>query len=138
MTDVSRRSVLGIGAAGLAASALGIVGPIAGAPGAQAADPSYTSAASLYLRPRFASLRGKGFSLVRSGVGVPVVLRQVADLAGAPAGATDQFRLTFSTRGAVPEQGTYSLRRAGFTPTSLFVVPGADGTTLTAVINSAG
>lgn len=135
MTDVSRRSVIGVGVTGVALGTVGgVTGPLAVA---QAADPSYTSAASLYRRPRFAELRGKGFSLVRGGAGIPVTLRAVADLAGAPAGAADRFRLTFTTRGAMPGQGTYSLRRAGFAATSLFVVPGADGTTLTAVVNSA-
>ena len=136
MTDISRRQVIGAGAVVITTGALGVGLPVAGAPGARAAGPSYTTAESLYQRPRFSALRGKGFSLVRGGVGVPVVLREVADLEGAPAGAADRFRLFLSCRGAVPEQGTYSLRRSGFAATSLFVVPDAGRQGVTAVVMS--
>ena len=132
MTGMSRRSLIGAGAAGLAAVAVGVE-----LPQAVAADPTFTARAALYARSRFTPLRGKGFSLVRDGKGMPVVLRQVADIAGAPAGAEEAFRLTFSCRGAVPEQATYSLRRSGFTATSVFLVPDEARGGVTAIINSA-
>lgn len=137
MTDVSRRALIGAGAVALGAIG-GVVGPVGVAPGsARAADPTYTSAGSLYRRPRFEALSGKGFSLVRGGIRTPVTLREVADLDGAPTDAAAQFRLTFTCRGAVPEQGTYSLRRIGFAATSLFLVPDPVRRGMTAVINSA-
>lgn len=131
MTGMSRRSLIGAGAAGLAVTAVGFRPPAA------AADPAFTAKAALYVRSRFAPLRGKGFSLVRDGKGTAVVLRQVADIAGARAGAEEAFRLTFSAKGAPPAQGTYSLRRSGFTATSVFVVPDAERGGVTAIINSA-
>ncbi|MEZ0578982.1 hypothetical protein [Nocardioides sp. MH1] len=139
-TDVSRRSVIGVGAAGLAASAVGIEIPQAtAAPTAPkvAADPTFTANAALYTRSRYTPLKRKGFSLVRGGKGTPVVLREVADIDGAAAGAEDAFRLTFTCKGTPPEQATYSLRRSGFAPTSVFVVPDAERGGVTAIINSA-
>jgi hypothetical protein len=137
MTDVSRRTVIGAGAAALAAGALGVGVPIAGAPGAHAADPTYTSATNLYRRSRFAALKGKGFALIGGGTRIRVRLKQVADLPDGPAGSETSFRLMFTSRSAGPAQGTYTLRRDGFAKTSLFLVPGEDRRTYTAVINSA-
>ncbi len=137
MTDISRRSVIGAGAAAIAAGALGVGGPLADAGAVASADPTYTSGAALYRRPRFAALRGKRFSITGGGKGFPVTLVEVADLDGAPAGAAEQFRLALAARSAVPAQGTYTLRRAGFTATSLFLVPDPAGGGLTAIINSA-
>jgi hypothetical protein len=131
MTGVSRRSLMAGSAAGLAATTVALE-----ASAAVATGPSFTSSDALYARSRFAPLRGKGFSLVRNGKGTPVVLREVADIDGAPARADNAFRLTFSCRGAAPEQATYSLRRSGFAPTSLFVVPDAARGGVTAIINA--
>jgi hypothetical protein len=139
ITDVSRRSMIGAGAAGLAVAAVGIEIPQAmGAPAAPkiAADPSFTANAALYLRSRYTPLQRKGFSLVRAGKGTPVVLREIADIEGARAGAADAFRLTFTAKGVPPAQGTYSLRRAGFAATSLFIVPDPERGGVTAIINS--
>ncbi|KAA1417777.1 hypothetical protein F0U44_15920 [Nocardioides humilatus] len=147
-TDVSRRSVIGAGAAGIAATAVGIEIPQASAApttakasaapttAKAAAAPSFTSSAALYGRSRYAPLRRKGFSLVRGGKGTPVVLREIADIDGAAAGAEEAFRLTFTAKGAPPAQGTYSLRRSGFTPTSLFIAPDPERGGVTAIINS--
>lgn len=139
MTDVTRRTVIGVGAAGLAVGATGVTLPsaVAGAPAvAQATDPSYTEAASLYRRPRFASRTGRYFALVGGGMRVTVRLTQVEDLAGEAAGSPTNFRLTFTTTAAGPRQGTYSLRRKNFVTTSLFVVPDdASRRSYTAIIN---
>lgn len=138
MTDLSRRRLIGAGAAGVAASALGIGVPLAAAPGtARAADPTYTSAASLYRRSRFTPLRGRGFALIGAGTRTRVRLREVADLADAEAGSEASFRLSFTARTVGPPQGTYTLRRDGFTKTSLFVVPDEDRRSYTAVVQSA-
>lgn len=136
MTDVSRRSVIGAGAAAIAAGALGVGVPAVAPAAAQAADPSYTSAASLYRRSRFAALRGKGFAIVAGGTRTRVRLTQVADLPDEEAGSETRFRLTFTTRTAGPEQGTYAVRRDGFAKTSLFLVPDQDRRTYTAIVSS--
>jgi hypothetical protein len=138
MTDVSRRTVIGAGAAALAAGALGIGVPVVAAPGsARAADPTYTSGTNLYRRSRFAAVKGKGFALVAGGTRIRVRLKQVADIPGGSAGSETSFRLTFTTRTDGPGQGTFMLRRDGFAKTSLFLVPGEDRRTYTAVVNSA-
>lgn len=139
MTDVSRRSVIGAGAAALAAGALGVGGPLVGGPGtAHAADPTYTSADGLYRRSRYAAQRGRGFRLSGGGTQIRVRLTEVADLPGETAGSETSFRLTFTSRTAGPPQGTYALRRDGFATTSMFVVPNDAGRrTYTAVVNSA-
>ncbi len=138
MTDVSRRSVIGAGAAAIAASALGVGGQLVGAAGAHAADPTYTSAEKLYRRSRFAALRGKGFAMAAGGTKIRVRLTEIADLPDEAAGSETSFRLTFTSRSAGPEQGTYTLRRDGFAKTSMFLVPDADRRTYTAVVHSAG
>src|SRR5690349_19014225 len=137
--EVSRRSVIGVGAAGLAVTAVGVEIPQAtGAPATPSiVDPSFTANAALYLRSRYTPLKRKGFSLVRGGKGTPAVLREIADIDGARAGAEEAFRLTFSVKGALPAQGTYSLRRSGFSPTSVFVVPDPERGGVTAIVNSA-
>jgi hypothetical protein len=140
MTDVSRRRVIGGGAAAVTVGVLGLGGTVVGAPGvAHAADPTYTSADSLYRRPRFSSLRGKYFGLSAGGTRLTVRLVEVADLPGETAGSATNFRLRFTCGTAGPRsQGTYTLRRSGFTTTSLFLVP-EDGSrrAYTAIVNSA-
>jgi len=139
MTDVSRRSVIGVGAAGLAVGATGVTLPSAVAgtgPVAQAADPSFTDTASLYRRPRFVALKGRYFALVGGGTRVTVRLTRIGDLAAEVAGSPTNFRLTFTTSAVGPKQGTYTLRRTGFESTSLFVVPDdASRRSYTAVVN---
>jgi hypothetical protein len=138
MTDISRRRLIGAGTAAIAAGALGVGFPVVGAPAARAADPTYTSAAGLYRRSRFAALRGKGFALVAGGTRTRVRLTEITDLSDETAGSETRFRLTFTTRSAGPTQGTFALRRDGFTKTSLFVVPDEARRTYTAVVSSAG
>lgn len=133
MTDVSRRRVIGAGAAAVAAGAIGVSGPVGTA---HAADATYTTAESLYRRSRFSALKGKGFSITRNGVGTPVKLAEVADLAAAPAGAADRFRLTFTVTGALPAQGTYTVRRPGFAATSVFLVPEGARKAMTAIVDT--
>lgn len=139
MTDLSRRSVIGAGAAALAAGTLGVGVPVVGAPAlAGAAEPTYTSAENLYRRSRFATLRRKWFGLSGGGTRIAVQLSSVGDLPGEAAGAERRFQMTFTCRSAGPPQGTYTLRRSGFTATSIFLVPHDDSRrSYTAVVHSA-
>ena len=115
MTELSRRAVLGASAAGAAILAVGL--------------PAETAAAAdvrvLYRRRRFARLRGRTFRLVSPAGSWTVKLTRVTDLPHAVHGDQRSFALTFRRGKAGPPQGTYTLRRKGFRPTVLFVVPSA-------------
>lgn len=126
MTDISRRGLLGAGAFGL------VLGPVVSGPVAAAATQD------LYVRSRFTPLLNKAFTLnAKSGIW-RVTLTEIADLAHPASGARHCFSLSFRCSGAGPTQGSYSLRRSGFTSTTLFVVPSDAGRrTYQAVINSA-
>jgi hypothetical protein len=126
MIHPSRRTLL-------RASALGVVAmPFVSLESAAAGK-----AENLYARPRFASLAGAKFTLVGSTGSWPITLTQVGDLPGAGAGDPARFGLTFQAATSGPPQGTYTLRRPGFTSTILFVVP-SDATrrTYQAIVNS--
>ncbi|MCF6376705.1 twin-arginine translocation signal domain-containing protein [Nocardioides KLBMP 9356] len=112
MTEISRRTVLGASAAGAAVLAVG--GP---------ADASPAQVRSLYTRRRFTRLRGRRFVLTDGTGSWTVTLTRVTDLAHARRGEQRSFALTFRRLSAGPPQGTYTLRRKGFRPTVLFVVP---------------
>lgn len=113
MTELSRRAVLGASAAGAAALAVGT-----SVEAALAAE-----ARSLYTRRRFTRLRGRTFRLTGPDGSWKVKLTKVTDLEHAARGQQRSFALTFRRRTPGPEQGTYTLRRRGFRPTVLFVVP---------------
>lgn len=113
MTDMSRRTVLGAGAAGAAALAVGL--PAGAAAAADVRD--------LYTRRRFTRLRGRKFTLSDGSRSWSVKLTKVSDLTHAARGEQRSFALTFRRKTPGPPQGTYTLRRAGFRPTVLFVVP---------------
>jgi hypothetical protein len=96
----------------------------------------FTRARNLYTRSRFARLRRARFTISGPGVRRTVVLKAVTDLPRDPTGASTGFRLTFRTTTVGPPQGTYTLRRRGFTATSLFLVPSdAQRRTYEAVVN---
>ncbi len=138
MTDVSRRSM--IGASAVAGVAVGLPGiatlPASAAPGV-AQDVKVTSASRLYTRPRWANLAGRWFTASDGGRTVDLKLVSVGDVDGAGAGAESAFTLTFAKTKAGPDQATFSVARAKFATTSLFLVPDEDRRTYTAVINSA-
>lgn len=113
MTDMSRRAVLGASAAGAAALAVGL-----SAEGAAAAE-----VRDLYTRRRFTRLRGRKFRLTGPAGSWTVKLTKVTDLEHAARGEQRSFALTFRRLTPGPPQGTYTLRRPGFRPTVLFVVP---------------
>ena len=65
-----------------------------------------------------------------------MTLTRISDLLGAVPDDDDAFALTFSVWAAGPPQGTFNLRRPGFTTTQLFLVPDhADRLTYQAIIN---
>lgn len=127
MTEISRRALVRGGAAGV------VLAPFAAARAAAAA-PSTTG---LYTRSRYAPLRGASFKLVNATGSVPVTLTTLFDLPSAEPGDDRRFGLTFHCSTTGPPQGTYTLRRPGFTSTLIFVVPSdADRRTLQVVVNS--
>lgn len=128
MTHLSRRTLLGAGAAGVAMAVLA-------APDAFAA----TSRARLYSRGRFVRLRRRAFRITDHTGTWTVRLAAVSDLPLAGTGATDSFTLTFRSAAAGPPQGTYLLRRPGFASTRLFLVPSdVARRTYQAVVNARG
>lgn len=131
MTDVSRRSLIGAGVAGVAAGLSGVsVFPAA-------ADVTVTSASRLYTRTRWVNTVGRWFTATADGRSVTLQLTGVGDVEGARAGAESAFTLTFTRAKAGPGQGTFLMTWRKFTPTSLFLVPDEERRTYTAVINAA-
>ena len=126
-TRTSRRTLMRAGAIG------SILAPLV---------PSWFAPASagpaLYTRGRFARLLKARFTLVGAGRQWRVTLAKVSDLPGAPHGDSKRFNLTFHCSVTGPPQGTYRLKRPGFTTTTLLLVP-SDATrrTYQAVINRA-
>lgn len=130
MTEVSRRAALCAGAVGAAFAA------VAGAPAAVASAAAATKP-GLYSRLRFAPLRRQSFRLIGPTRSWRVKLTRVGNLPGAPRRDKSQFCLTFRCGVAGPPQGSYILKRRGFRPTKLFLVPSEDRRTYHAVINRA-
>ena len=131
MTPTSRRSVLVAGAAAVA------VGATAGALPAGAVAAAPPAITRLYRRKRFAPRVGTTFELAGKGGRWRARLVGVTDLPGARAGDERCFGLTFTFADSGPGQGTYLLRRRGFTETELFVVPSDAGRgAVEAIVNS--
>jgi hypothetical protein len=116
MTELSRRSLLGGAAAGVVVATVGL------APGAAAAV-SPVGRAHLYTRGRFLRLHRKTFRLTDETGSWPMRLVTISDVPQRRIGAEHAFSMTFRSAAPGPPQGTYTLRRAGFSPTLLFVVP---------------
>jgi hypothetical protein len=114
MTTITRRSIVRAGALGLA------LAPLLVAPEVYAAA---TTRRDLYSRGRFSGLRRKTFRLDGAGRRWRVRLTDVRNLPHAARKDQHRFRLTFRFGSAGPEQGSYVLRRPGFRPTTLFLVP---------------
>jgi len=114
MRETTRRTLLRAGAVGLA------VAPVLVAPEVFAAA---TTGRDLYARGRFSSLRRKTFRLEAPARHYRVRLTKVGNLPNTSRGDQHRFTLTFRCGSAGPEQGSYVLRRAGFRPTTLFLVP---------------
>jgi hypothetical protein len=114
MTETSRRALLFASVWGAVAA------PFVGAAGASAAA---TTKRGLYARGRFTSLRRKTFRLEGAGRRWRVKLTNVGNLPNCRKQDQHAFSLTFRFGSAGPEQGSYVLRRQGFKPTTLFLVP---------------
>jgi hypothetical protein len=118
MTVVTRRALMGAGALGVA------LAPLLVAPEVYAAA---TTRRNLYSRSRFSSLRRKSFRLEGAGRHWRVTLTKVGNLPNCRKKDQGAFSLTFRTGAFGPEQGSYVLRRPGFRPTTLFLVPSDAG-----------
>ena len=112
MTELSRRAVLQAGT--LAAAVL---------PFASMASAAAATSTSLYARSRFAPLVNGSFTLSDGTHSWKVTLTQVGDVMGARSSDENRFTLAFRAASGGLAQRTYTLRRAGFTATPLFVVP---------------
>jgi hypothetical protein len=130
MSDISRRGLLGAGAAGV------ILAPIA-VPAEATAAHKKKRRQNLYARSRFKPLRTKRFTLTGRGHSTPVRLVKISNLRSSGAGDERRFALTFRSTRTGPEQGSYTLRRKGFTATTLFVVPDVHRRSYQAVVNRA-
>jgi hypothetical protein len=114
MTKTTRRSLLRASALGAA------LAPLLLAPEVYAAA---TTRRDLYARKRFSALRRKAFRLEGAGRHWRVKLTKVGNLPNCKKKDPHAFSLTFRSGAAGPEQGSYLLRRPGFKPTTLFLVP---------------
>jgi hypothetical protein len=121
-SGTSRRALLG-------GTALGLLGaPFAGE------RPAFAARRSLYSRARFAPVFRRRFRMVDGRNSWVVTLVRISDLKYCAKGDNRSFALTFTSRTAGPPQGSYVLRRRGFTPTTLFVVPDAARRTYSAIV----
>jgi uncharacterized protein DUF6916 len=114
MTSTTRRGLLRAGVLGLALAPV-LVGPEVLA--------AVTMRKDLYARGRFAPLRHRSFRLEGPTRHWRVRLTKVGHLPAARRHDEHRFSLTFRCGTAGPEQGSYVLRRPGFRPTTLFLVP---------------
>jgi len=118
MTQTTRRALLRATAVGVA------LAPVLLAPEVYAAA---TTRGDLYTRSRFAAMRRKSFRLDGAGRHWRVKLTKVGNLSNCAKKDPHAFSLTFAAGAAGPEQGSYVLRRPGFKPTTLFLVPSDRG-----------
>lgn len=129
MTDLTRRSVLGAGATGVAVTLVGLPDLATAAPVADTVVPAgaaarrFTREARLYRRKRFVKARKARFRVTGPGVAITLRLVAVRDIPGVARGSNRSFELTFTAPRRGPEQGTYTLKRRRFARTSLFLVP---------------
>jgi hypothetical protein len=114
MTSTTRRALLRASALGAA------LAPLLVAPEVYAAA---TTRRDLYARARFSAMRHKAFRLEGAGRHWRVKLTKVGNLPNCAKRDPHAFSLTFRAGATGPEQGSYVLRRPGFKPTTLFVVP---------------
>lgn len=141
MSDLTRRTVIGASATGLAATVVAgaVAEPVQAAPAGPAGPVArrFTSGHALYRRGRFLKRRGSAFWVTGTGVRLTMKLVKVGDISGASRGSLRSFELTFRAARKGPVQGTYTLSRKGFAATSLFLVPtGTDRRTYRAVVNN--
>jgi hypothetical protein len=114
MSRTTRRTLLRASALGAA------IAPLLLAPEVYAAR---TTRRDLYARSRFAALRRRTFRLEGPTRHWRVRLTKVRNLPNCSRHDQHAFSLTFRAGSTGPEQGSYVLRRPGFRPTTLFIVP---------------
>jgi hypothetical protein len=114
MTELSRRNLIRTTIVGAA------LAPFATARSAFAAG---STKRTLYVRSRFSALRLRRFSVSGSGGRWAMRLVKVGNLPNSPRRDQHRFALTFRCSRGGPAQGSYTVRRAGFAPTTLFLVP---------------
>ncbi|MBM0126528.1 DUF6916 family protein [Pimelobacter simplex] len=129
MTELTRRTVLGATATGVAVAAVGLAPPVAaavpglGAAPVEVAERAFTRNARLYRRERFKKHRKARFIVTGPGVRLRMRLVDVSNIPLVTKGSNRSFELTFTTTRPGPGQGTYTVRRRRFRATSLFLVP---------------
>ena len=129
MTELTRRTVLGATASGVAVAAVGLtVPPAVAVPDlvvgpSEVAERAITRDAKLYRRKRFTKHRKARFTVTGPGVRLTMKLVDISNIPLVTKGSNRSFELTFTTKRPGPEQGTYSLKRRKFRRTSLFLVP---------------
>ena len=128
MITTTRRTLLRTGALTLVAAPFALP---------RAAFAAATSTDRLYRRSRFAGLRRKSFKVTGGEAGAwRLRLTSVSDLDRARRGDQESFSLTFRSPVSGPPQGSYTLGRAGFASTTLFLVPSdSSRRTYQAVVN---
>ena len=114
MTELSRRNVIVAGVMGA------VLAPFAAARTAFAAG---TTKRSLYRRSRFAPLRQRRFTVSGGGGTWSMRLVRVSNLPNSLRRDENRFALTFRCSRGGPPQGSYTVRRSKFAPTTLFLVP---------------
>jgi hypothetical protein len=116
MTELSRRNLIRTSILGAA------LAPFATARTAFAAG---STKRGLYVRSRFAPLQLRRFAVTGGGHWT-MRLVKVGNLPNSPRRDEHRFALTFRCTRGGPAQGSYTVHRHGFTPTTLFLVP-SDG-----------
>jgi uncharacterized protein (DUF1501 family) len=128
-SELSRRGFLTLGAAVAGAALIPV-----GASTAAASERSnrYPYALTSWQQMGNDSLRVK----LSHGGSTTMRMQKVTDLApsGAPSNRGDQFALTFSVDGAVPDEGTHTLSHSKLGRFPLFLSPGDHGV-VTALVN---
>ncbi|NHA01979.1 hypothetical protein G5V59_26600 [Nocardioides sp. W3-2-3] len=97
MSDLTRRTVLGASATGLAATVVGgaVAAPAQAAPARRTGllARRFTAEHALYRRGRFASRRGSAFWVTGTGVRVSMRLVEVTDITGVSRGSLRSLRV---------------------------------------------
>ena len=128
MTELTRRTVLGATATGVAVAAVGLpsasvsAAPASAVAAVPSAAPRFTANRKLYRRKRFKAHRGSRFTVSGPGMRMRMKLVKVANLPAAEKGSERTFALTFRAPRPGPDQGTFQVRRRRFKATSLFLV----------------
>ena len=138
MTETSRRTLLRTTAAALGAGPLVAAAATTAAATAAEVGSRASTATRLYRRSRFRPHVGRTFTMVGPRGRRRVVLTAVEDLPGGRPGDQRRFSLTLTAAVPGPPQDSYLLRRRGFRPTTLFLVPSdPERRTYVAIIDTA-